>query len=145
MRRGLGFTLIEILVVLIIGVLLLSVVPSLVSRGAGGAELKASARGLAAALRYARSRAIARHQEAVVTVDVKKRRYAVSGRRAARRLPEGIDIRLDTVRSHRYSEHRGGYRFYPDGSATGGQITLKSGALRYVVDVNWLTGRVAIY
>ncbi len=145
MRASRGFTLIEILVVLVIGVILVSVVPSLLTRGVGGAELKASARGLAAALRYARSRAIARRTETLVVVDLKRRRYAVSGRRPARRLPHGIDVRLDTVRSHRYSGQRGGFRFYPDGGATGGQITLASGALRYVIDINWLTGRVAIY
>lgn len=144
-RASLGFTLIEILVVLVIGVLLISVMPSRVSGGVSSAQVKASARGLAAALRFAHSRAIASHRETVVTVDVNRRRYAVTGQRRARRLPANIDIRLDTARSHRYSEHRGAYRFYPDGSATGGQITLISGSLRYVVDVNWLTGRIAIY
>ncbi len=35
-------------------------------------------------------------------------------------------------------------RFYPDGSSTGGRNTGSSGEGKYLVDVDWLTGRVSI-
>ena len=35
-------------------------------------------------------------------------------------------------------------RFYSDGSSTGGRITVASGERKYLVDVDWLTGRVSI-
>ena len=38
----------------------------------------------------------------------------------------------------------GAIRFYPDGSSTGGRITVASGERKYLVDVDWLTGRVSI-
>jgi general secretion pathway protein H len=42
------------------------------------------------------------------------------------------------------SERRGAIRFYPDGSSTGGRITVTFGRTQYLVDVDWLTGRVSI-
>ncbi len=39
---------------------------------------------------------------------------------------------------------RGGIRFYPDGSSTGGRVTLSLEGLQMRVDVEWLTGRVRI-
>ena len=35
-------------------------------------------------------------------------------------------------------------RFVPDGGSNGGRITVASGARKFDVDVDWLTGRVAI-
>ena len=42
------------------------------------------------------------------------------------------------------SDKRGAIRFYPDGSSTGGRITVSSGERKFLVDVDWLTGRVSI-
>ena len=38
----------------------------------------------------------------------------------------------------------GSIRFYPDGGSNGGRITVASGERKFEVDVDWLTGRVAI-
>ena len=35
-------------------------------------------------------------------------------------------------------------RFFPDGSSTGGHISLIEGKTEYRVNVDWLTGRIAI-
>jgi len=59
-------------------------------------------------------------------------------------LPKGIDLKLYTAQSEVTSERKGGIRFYPDGSSTGGRITLSAGERKYLVDVDWLTGRVSI-
>ena len=40
------------------------------------------------------------------------------------------------------SEARGAIRFFPDGSSTGGRITLSTDRLAYLVDVDWLTGKI---
>jgi general secretion pathway protein H len=39
----------------------------------------------------------------------------------------------------------GEIRFFPDGSSTGGEITLAGGNAHRYVQVDWLTGRVAVY
>ncbi len=139
-----GFTLIEIIIVLVVAGLLLALVPPRLSGVLASAEVRSAARELASALRYARSRAVTAHAEVLLTVDTERRRYRLSGSRW-RSLPDDLQLTLTTARSERRSRSIGSIRFYPDGTATGGQIKLSSGARRYTVDVNWLTSRIAIY
>ncbi|MGA7117479.1 MAG: hypothetical protein WBY12_09835 [Hyphomicrobium sp.] len=35
-------------------------------------------------------------------------------------------------------------RFFPDGSSTGGRVTLVAGERKRLLDINWLTGAVII-
>ena len=139
-----GFTLIELLVVTVIMVLAYSLAAPLVSSGVSGTELKASARQLAAGLRKARSEAIARRQETVLTVDVEGRRFQLSGDQRIYRLPKNVEVKLFTAQSELTNANTGSIRFFPDGGSTGGRITLVANQRQYAVDVNWLTGQVAI-
>lgn len=138
-----GFTLIELLAVLVILALVAAfVVPSL----GGGAtlELKSAARSLAAGLRLTRNRALNDHRSTALALDVVKREFQLPGEQSARKLPKRIDIVLFTARSEQQSGERGSIRFFPDGSSTGGRITLSIDSLRYLVNVDWLTGRVRV-
>jgi general secretion pathway protein H len=138
-----GFTLIELLAVLFILALVAAVVvPSL--GGGEVLELKSAARSLAAGLRHTRNRALNDNSSAAFAVDVAKREFQLPDEKRVRKLPERIDIRLFMARSERQSEERGAIRFFPDGSSTGGRITLSIDDARYLVDVDWLTGRVRI-
>lgn len=139
-----GFTLIELLVVTVIMALAYALAAPLVSTGVSGAELKASARQLAAGLRKARSEAIAHRQETVLTLDVDDRRFQLSGDQRIYRLPRSVEVKLFTAQSELADAHTGSIRFFPDGGSTGGRITLAANQRKYTVDVNWLTGLVAI-
>lgn len=143
-RRQAGFTLIELLVVTLIMVMAYSLVGPLVSTGVSGTELKASARQLAAGLRKARSEAISRRHETALTVDVQERRFQLSGDQRIYRLPGNIEVKLFTAQSELVNQNTGAIRFYPDGGSTGGRITIAAQGRKYDVDVNWLTGQVAI-
>ncbi|MFN3876449.1 MAG: Tfp pilus assembly protein FimT/FimU, partial [Flavobacteriales bacterium] len=66
-----GFTLVELLVVMVVIGLAYSLVPPLFSSGASSAELKAAARQIATGLRRARSEAISKRQEAVLVLDIR--------------------------------------------------------------------------
>ena len=116
----------------------------LISSGVAGTELKASARQLAAGLRKTRSEAIARRREAFMTVDVEERTFKLSGETRVYRLPKSVAIQLFTAKSELSSASVGDIRFFPDGGSTGGRITVSSHDRRYDVDINWLTGQVAI-
>jgi general secretion pathway protein H len=140
-----GFTLIELIVVMVIGVMLVALVPPLFSGGVSSAEFKSSARRLAAGLRQARSHAIAYQEPAALTLDLEQRRFEITGSKRAQQLPEQLEIELFTAKSELIDGKRGSIRFYPDGSSTGGRITLTRGESKYEVDVSWLTGRVKIY
>ena len=138
-----GFTLLELLVVLLVLALVATfVIPSL--GGGEAVQIKSAARSLAAGLRHTRNQALDGNRPAALSLDVAKREYRLPGEQRARRLPERIDIVLTTARSLREGDARGAIRFFPDGSSSGGRIALSTGRLKYLVDVDWLTGRVSI-
>ena len=129
---------------LALGAVIYAVVLSVPMGKASAADLKAAARSLAAGLRTAQSTAMATRRDALLTVDMESREYLASGEREAHTLPKSIELKLYTAQTEVISERRGSIRFYPDGSSTGGRITVASGERKYLVDVDWLTGRVAI-
>ena len=141
-RSG-GFTLLEMMIVLVIMGLMLSLIVTrgpwrshtLVAKGAAGE--------LASALREARSRAIGSNRPVSLTVDLKQRSYQI-GQQTPKRLPDGLDISLLTVSGEVRKGADPGIRFDPDGSSTGGRITLADGARKLQVGVDWLTGRVRV-
>ena len=142
--RSRGFTLLELMVVLVIGAIAYVVILGVPLRGASTADLKAAARTLAAGLRQAQTTAMATRRDAILTLDLDAREFEVSGTAGARSLPRGIELKLYTAQTEAVSEKKGGIRFYPDGSSTGGRITVASGERKYLVDVDWITGRVSI-
>jgi general secretion pathway protein H len=143
-RRAQGFTLLEVILVLVIAAIAYAAVLALPSRGASAADLKAAARTLAASLRHAQSMAMATRRDSALTIDVESREFTVAGDSTVRELPKALELKLYTAQTEVTSERRGAIRFYPDGSSTGGRITVASGARKYLVDVDWLTGRVSI-
>ncbi|HUP29688.1 MAG TPA: GspH/FimT family pseudopilin [Usitatibacter sp.] len=142
--RTSGFTLLEIIVVLVIAASAYAVLASTMFRGASTGDLKAAARNLASGLRQAQSTAMTTRRDALLTVDVEAREYQVPGDSEMRRVPASVDLKLFTAQAEVASERKGSIRFYPDGSSTGGRITVSSGERKYLVDVDWLTGRVSI-
>lgn len=139
-----GFTLLEVLVALVIGVLLVALTPPLLSGMSGGAELRGAARQLAAGLRNARNEAINRQQEAVLLLDLAGRHFVISGDPRQVALPDSVALHLYTAQSERVDQEQGGIRFFPDGSSTGGAITVSGSKLAYRITVDWLTGAIAI-
>jgi len=138
-----GFTLIELLAVLsILALVAVFVVPSL--GGGEVLEMKSAARSLAAGLRHTRNQALNNNRSAAMAVDVGKREFRLPGEKRVRKLPEQIDIVLFTARSEQQGQQEGAIRFFPDGSSTGGRVTLSGQRVRFLVDVDWLTGKVSV-
>lgn len=144
MRRSLGFTLLELMLVLAIAALVLGIALPLMSSALPGVQLNGSARELAATLRYARSRAMATDTEVVVHLDLDQREVGLTGSTKTIHIPQGLEITLDTAQSELTGDRSGAIRFYPQGSSTGGRITLLQGERQLRVDVDWLTGRVRL-
>ena len=139
-----GFTIIELLVVMVIMALAYTLASPMISSGVSGAELKASARQIAAGLRKARSDAISRRQESVLTLDLASRQFQLTGDARVYRLPPSVAVKVFTAQSELVGGTAGAIRFFPDGGSTGGRITLSANARNYDVDINWLTGQVVI-
>ncbi len=139
-----GFTLLELLIVLVIAASVVTLVLPQLSNAMTIVELKSGARKLASALRHARSQAIVRAQEVAVVLDVQERTYQTSGFKEIHRLSSDLNLKLFTAESELLNDETGTIRFFADGSSTGGRITLSASRHVYVVDVNWLTGKVVI-
>jgi general secretion pathway protein H len=141
--RQRGVTLLELLIVLTIMAFVAAIVLPTVG-GVSTAELKSAAREVAAGLRFARGQAIARRGEAFMVIDVDARTFTLPPDARVHRLPEKLDVKLFTAQRDLVGEKIGAIRFFPDGGSNGGRITLAAGERKYDVDVDWLTGRVAI-
>ena len=96
-----------------------------------------------AGLRLARSEAILSNRPVAFDLDPIGHRYRV-GTGAPRRLPADLAIELLTISGEARDARQGDIRFNPDGSSTGGRITLIDGQRRIGVGVDWLTGRVSV-
>jgi general secretion pathway protein H len=142
--RARGFTLLELLVVLVLMGMIYALVSPLFSARVSGVELKGAARQLASGLRKAHSQAIAAREETLLTVDVQHHTFVLSGDKHSYRLPDRVQLSVYTATSEVPTESSGSIRFYPDGSSTGGRITVGSENHGYRVDVDWLMGRVTL-
>lgn len=138
-----GFTLIELTLVLFIVVLGFAVIGSNIASGNKTSQLKAAARDLMSALRYARGRALIAQQEVAVAVDLAENSYSVSNREENYSLPQDIDLTLVIAQDELEDDEIGHIRFYPDGSSSGGRITLEWDESIQRIDVNWLSGKVS--
>ncbi|WP_336761818.1 prepilin-type N-terminal cleavage/methylation domain-containing protein [Asaia sp. VD9] len=126
-----GFTLLEMLVVLVI---MGFVTALLIGRGpprSARLDLRNAAREIASAMREAHAAALYRGQEVAFVVAPQAGLYQISGQ-AAHALKLGSISPLTPSR----------FVFYPDGSARGSVIALSSGPYRMTIGVNWLTGAV---
>lgn len=140
-RAERGVTLVELLVTLVIAVLVAAVSIPVVSGALARAELKGTAVQLAGVLREARGHAIRRAIPVAVTVDLDTRRFGIAGAAESHIFADDLAVRLVTAQSEQADAE---VRFFPDGTSTGGEITVSRGPTRYVVRVEWLTGRVRV-
>ena len=138
-----GFSLIELIVVLVVMGLVLVLIVGYRAPWSSGLSLRGAAAELAAELRLARSQAIAENHPVVLALDLVGHRYRI-GDRPPHVLPAQLTIALLTISGERRSATVGDIRFNPDGSSTGGRIVLADGARRVAVGVDWLSGRVRI-
>jgi general secretion pathway protein H len=138
-----GFTLIEILVTLAILGFALVLFVGYKAPWSTTLDLKGAAAELAQQLRLARTEAIARDRPVEFALDLAHHSYRV-GDGPAHPLPASLAVQMLTIVGEQQGPGGGAIRFNPDGSSTGGRISLSDGGRRIAVGVDWLTGRVAV-
>ena len=143
LNRRSGFTLIEVIVTLAILGFALVLVAGYKPPWSSGLGLRGAAAELASGLRLARSEAVASNRQVRFDLDVTGHVYRV-GVGAERRLPANLSIELLTISGENRGASIGDIRFNPDGSSTGGRISLADGKRSVAVGVDWLTGRVSL-
>jgi general secretion pathway protein H len=139
-----GFTLIELIVVLVIMGLLLVVMLTHGPMRSPTLQIRAAAAEVAQGLRAARARAIALNRPVSFLLDPTGHVYRVDNT-APRFLPSELQLAMLTIAGNA-SRARGvgAISFAPDGSSSGGRIELAGDGLRMLVGVDWLTGRVSV-
>jgi general secretion pathway protein H len=167
--RSRGFSLVELIVVLVVIGLSVSLVMPSLSRFSKTIELKGAARKISAILRYGRSEAVSKGQTYQIILDsdsgevrVQKTEFSEEKVGTTRlreeelkreektvrqmyHLPGGINVKEVDIASPQYSSDYPTIEFYPNGGSNGGSFLLNSEELGgYRIKVHFLTGMVAI-
>lgn len=143
MHRHRGFSLIELIVVVVLIAASTALAASVMGRGLPGQQLRNSAREVAAQLRYTRAQAIVTGQPQVFSLDAGTREWQAPNRRHGQ-LPAGIEVVATAARVEQSGSRVAAVRFFPEGASTGGRFTLSRDKAAWQVDVQWLTGEVAV-
>jgi general secretion pathway protein H len=132
------------MVVLAIAALIASItLPNLRLPGFASDAAKA-ARQIASGLADARQAAIFTNRESRLILDLENKTFSVDKGPAVKL--NGIEkLTLLTAERDVLADSRGTIRFYPDGSAGGGEISVEDGTGAIAtLRVNWLTGRISL-
>ncbi|WP_416425355.1 type II secretion system protein [Pseudomonas sp. App30] len=136
MQRARGFTLLEMLVVIVLIGVAAGLVGYGLQRGLHSAGERKAVVQVVEALRATRVRAIVTGQPARTQFDLAARRFQAPGK-AIEAWPADLQVQLHTA-----AELGSAFEFYPDGGASGGHLLLSDGGQRWRIDVSWLTGTV---
>jgi general secretion pathway protein H len=142
-RANVGFTLLELLVVMVILTIVSTVTAVRFSGGIENARLRAETRQLIALLRAARIEAMVSSSVTGIDSDTADTGYLSYPAQQRIELPEGIAIDIASTATATGATQQA-IRFYPDGSSSGGDIQLSSAAGSFAITVGWLTGEVSL-
>lgn len=142
-KRARGFTLIEMMAVIVLLAIAMTAVTLSFSKSLQSMKIRGASRDLVAALRYTRGQAIVKGAPAVLVLDLDANSYHAPGKPVVP-LPKDMTLKLTTADTEVTGANSGGIRFFPDGSSTGGHISVFQGKREWRVNVAWLTGDIAL-
>lgn len=159
MKKNNGFTLLEVILVLILISLSFSLVSPSLGRFTKGIELKGSAQKIAGILRSCRTEAVQKGQIYQILFNLETHEINVrtlQGRREGGThptwiektkysLPPGIKMQDVGLAPLPYPTDSPAIEFYPTGNSNGGQITLENQLRQgYRIKVHFLTGIIEV-
>lgn len=142
-KRVHGFTLVELMAVIVLIAIATATVTFSFSKSLNSARIRGASRDLVAALRYTRGQAIVKDKQEVLMLDLDGNSYTAPGKSAVK-LPKDMNMRLTTAAQEQVGDNAAGIRFFPDGSSTGGHISVFQGQREWRINVAWLTGDIEL-
>lgn len=137
-----GFTLIELIVVLLVSVLSITALGGRIFSGNPNQILRSTSYDMVSALRLAQTEAISRQKPVSVTFDIDSKAYALSESDKVYSFNDAIAISLVVAEDEFTTGKQGKIVFFADGSSTGGRIKLELQNLSRQIDINWITGHI---
>ena len=138
-----AFSLLEVLIVMVFIAVIAGFVTSSMTKSLRKTKIRAVSKNLLSALRYTRGQAIVKHEQKIITFNVKEKTYKAPRKKTVQ-IPDEIDINVYTADSDVQDESTGSIRFFSDGSSTGGWVKLTYGEKIWQINVNWLTGEISM-
>ncbi|MBE8594737.1 type II secretion system protein [Pseudomonas sp. MAFF 301449] len=131
-----GFTLLEMLVVIVLISIAAGLVGFGLQQGLRAAKERQAVGQIVEALRSTRARAIVSGTTQSTVFDLRNLSVEAPGR-PKKHWPAELQVTLHTA-----EQAGSAVDFYPDGSSTGGNLLLANGSRRWRIDIGWLTGSV---
>lgn len=140
-ERQRGFTLIELVVVLALGAMVLLVLSPRLEALLDAVRYRSVVQDTLRTLERARMQAVVQGQRSVVAVDVAQRQFLMAGQPVLT-LPDAVELDVTGVAD--LAQSQPSLFFEPDGSASGGRLTLSTGGRVSHIELDWLTGQIVL-
>ncbi|WP_426119033.1 GspH/FimT family pseudopilin [Pseudomonas sp. DSP3-2-2] len=131
-----GFTLLELLMVIVLMAVALGVLGVGLGRGMDAAHDRQALREMVAALRQTRTQAVLSGAPVQMRFNLDERSFQAPGQ-ARRQWPANLAVQLTTG-----AELGQAIAFFPDGSSSGGHLLVERAGQHWRIDVGWLNGSV---
>ena len=138
-----GFTLFEVLVVVVILGLVMGIAVTSGPNRSRTIEMQTVVDQVARSVRLARARAIAQHREVRLVLDAPAHSLRLDGA-IPTPIPNTMRVSMTTTAAESINAALTAIRFNPDGSSSGGRIELAEGSRHVLVGIDWLTSRISI-
>ena len=134
-----GFTLTELLVVLVVVGLAIALVGPMLFRNSPASELRRSVELIETAARMARTEARLSGRDTLLSVNLDARTLTVLPSERGFQLGRNIDLRA-TVADQELDGDIASVRFFPEGATTGGTFLLELHDTQRAIRISWITG-----
>lgn len=142
-RKDLGFTLLELIIVLFLMTLILGMATLFFANVLPSNRLNATARSVSATIREARSLARIHGESQVVTIDFDSKKYGIEGR-GSRDIPDDISIKVIDPVAGEVQQGKYLFIFHPSGGIEGGTIVLWNAKKVVTIQPDPVAGSVVI-
>jgi general secretion pathway protein H len=142
-RRASGFSLLEVLLVMLLVAAISVLAAAAVTGGFSGMRLRSDAKEIAAQLRYTRAQAISTGRAQRFVIDPAAHAWAAPNDRTGE-IPKQFAVTFIGAREVQPQQGQGAILFFPDGASTGGRVQLAWKKAAWNVNVTWLTGEVKV-